>query len=38
MREETSYGVRKDTAMEYRRFGDTYYVRIDRGEEIISLR
>ena len=36
MREETSYGVRKDTAMEYRRFGDTYYVRIDRGEEIIS--
>ena len=22
--------------MEYRRFGDTYYVRLDRGDEIIS--
>jgi len=22
--------------MEYRRFGDTYYVRLDRGEEVIS--
>ena len=27
---------RREKAMEYRRFGDTYYVRLDRGDEIVS--